>query len=59
MEKKFTHKDTKHAWYDEPGGLHPFDRATVPTQKNTVDMARKYSWATAKELRRDHRYTTS
>jgi Ni,Fe-hydrogenase I large subunit len=24
-----------------------FDRATVPTQKNTVDKAGKYSWATA------------
>jgi hydrogenase large subunit len=42
MDQKFTREDTEHAWYDEPGGLHPFDRTTVPTQKNTVDMAGKY-----------------
>jgi Ni,Fe-hydrogenase I large subunit len=41
MDQKFTREDTKHAWYDEPGGLHPFDRATVPTRNNTVDMAGK------------------
>jgi len=38
MDQKFTREDTKHARYDEPGGLHPFDRATVPTRNNTVDM---------------------
>jgi Ni,Fe-hydrogenase I large subunit len=47
MDQKFTREDTKHAWYDEPGGLHPFDRTTLPTRNNTVDMAGKYSWATA------------
>ena len=47
MDQKFTREDTMHAWYDEPGGLHPFDRTTVPTRKNTVDMDGKYSWSTA------------
>ncbi len=27
--------------------MHPFDRTTVPTRKNTVDMKGKYSWSTA------------
>ena len=36
-----------HAWYDEPGGCIPFDRTTTPMQKNTVDIAGKYSWSTA------------
>ena len=47
MDQAFTREDTLHAWYDEPGGLHPFDRTTKPTQKNTLDTAGKYSWATA------------
>ena len=47
MDQAFTREDIKHAWYDEPGGLHPFDRTTKPVQKNTVDMGGKYSWATA------------
>ncbi|WP_244500137.1 nickel-dependent hydrogenase large subunit [Methyloceanibacter superfactus] len=47
MDQVFTREDIKHAWYDEPGGLHPFDRTTNPVQKNTVDPAGKYSWATA------------
>jgi Ni,Fe-hydrogenase I large subunit len=47
MDQKFTREDAMHAWYDEPGGLHLFDRTTVPTQKNTVDMAGKYSRSTA------------
>lgn len=47
MDQKFAREDTMHAWYDEPGGLHPFDRTTVPTRKNTVDMKGKYSWSTA------------
>ena len=28
-------RTSMHAWYDEPGGLHPFDRTTKPVQKNT------------------------
>jgi uptake hydrogenase large subunit len=47
IDQKFTREDTLHAWYDAPGGLHPFDRTTVPTRKNAVDMDRKYSWSTA------------
>jgi hydrogenase large subunit len=47
MDQAFTREDVLHAWYDEPGGLHPFDRTTKPVQKNPVDMNAKYSWATA------------
>lgn len=47
MDQVFTREDVKHAWYDEPGGLHPFDRTTNPVQKNTIDPDGKYSWATA------------
>ena len=41
MDQSFTREDTLHAWYDEPGGLHPFDRTTKPMQKNTVDHGRQ------------------
>jgi hydrogenase large subunit len=47
MDQAMTREDTMHAWYDEPGGLHPFDRTTVPTARNAVDHSGKYSWATA------------
>jgi Ni,Fe-hydrogenase I large subunit len=47
MDQAMTREDTLHAWYDEPGGLHPFDRTTVPVAKNDVDPNGKYSWATA------------
>jgi len=47
MDQVFTREDVMHSWYDEPGGLHPFDRTTVPTRKNISDMEGKYSWATA------------
>ena len=47
MDQVFTREDIKHAWYDEPGGLHPFDRTTNPVQKNAIDPEGKYSWATA------------
>jgi hydrogenase large subunit len=47
MDQAMTREDTLHAWYDEPGGLHPFERTTVPTARNTVDPNGKYSWATA------------
>ena len=40
-------RTSTHAWYDEPGGIHPFDRTTKPVSKNTVDFAGKYSWSTA------------
>lgn len=47
MDQTMTREDTLHAWYDEPGGLHPFDRTTVPAARNTMDPDGKYSWATA------------
>jgi hydrogenase large subunit len=47
MDQVMTREDVAHAWYDEPGGLHPFDRTTVPVAKNDVDHNGKYSWATA------------
>jgi uptake hydrogenase large subunit len=47
MHQAHTREDTVHSWYDEPGGLHPWDRTTVPLQKNDADMAGKYSWSTA------------
>lgn len=47
MDQVNTREDVKHAWYDEPGGLHPFDRTTKPTQKNTINPSGQYSWATA------------
>ncbi len=55
MDQKYTREDTMHAWYDEPGGKHPFDRYTVPTRRNTVDMAGKYSWSTAVRHEEDGR----
>jgi Ni,Fe-hydrogenase I large subunit len=47
MDQSATREDIQHAWYDEPSGLHPFDRTTVPVQRNEPDMNGKYSWATA------------
>ncbi len=38
-------EDVKHAWYDEPGGLHPFERTVNPVMDNTIDYDGKYSWA--------------
>ncbi len=47
MDQSFTREDVQHAWYDEPGGLHPFDRTTRAVQKNEADPNGKYSWAVA------------
>lgn len=47
MDQSFTREDVQHAWYQEQGGRHPFDRLTVPVQKNPVDFGAKYSWSTA------------
>ncbi len=47
MDQSFTREDVQHAWYDEPGALHPFDRTTRAVQKNDPDPNGKYSWATA------------
>ena len=47
MHHTHAREDIKHAWYDEPSGLHPFDRTTNPTRKNTMDHDGKYSWSVA------------
>jgi Ni,Fe-hydrogenase I large subunit len=47
MEQSLIREDTQHAWYDEPGGLHPFERTTTPTQRTETDFGGKYSWSTA------------
>ncbi|MCF6275902.1 MAG: nickel-dependent hydrogenase large subunit, partial [Robiginitomaculum sp.] len=47
MDQIHTREDVKHAWYDEPSGLHPFDRTTKPTMNNTMDHDGQYSWSTA------------
>ena len=47
IDQALTREDTAHAWYDEPGGTHPFDRTTNPTRVNTKDFNAKYSWSTA------------
>ena len=47
MDQALIREDMLHAWYDEPSGVHPFDRTTTPTQKNPSDFAGKYSWSTA------------
>ncbi|KKL44451.1 hypothetical protein LCGC14_2365540 [marine sediment metagenome] len=47
MDQSFVREDTHHAWYDEKGAVHPFDRTTNPIAKNDVDHAGKYTWGTA------------
>jgi hydrogenase large subunit len=47
MEQGLCREDMEHAWYDEKGPVHPFDRTTVPISKNTPDFEKKYSWATS------------
>jgi len=47
MDQSFAREDTLHAWYDEGGPVHPFDRTTKPIAKNDIDQNGKYSWATA------------
>jgi hydrogenase large subunit len=47
MDQIHTREDLAHAWYDETQTLHPYDRTTRPSRKNTVDHDAKYSWATA------------
>ena len=48
----------QHAWYDEPGGLHPFERTTVPAARTTPDFDGKYSWSTAVYLEERGRLET-
>jgi uptake hydrogenase large subunit len=41
-------ESTSHAWYDEGDEpVHPFERQTRPTPKNTRDFDGRYSWSTA------------
>lgn len=48
MDQKNARENLTHAWYDEGAAdYHPFDRVTKPTQKNPIDHAGKYTWATA------------
>ncbi len=47
MDQAMTREDVTHAWYDEGGAAHPFDRTTNPVSNNNQDFAGKYSWATA------------
>lgn len=48
MDQSRARENTSHGWYNEGGAdVHPFDRVTVPVQKNTHDYSGSYSWATA------------
>jgi hydrogenase large subunit len=48
MDQEEALEDVTHAWYDEaPGPRHPFQRTTIPTNKNKQNFDGKYSWATA------------
>jgi hydrogenase large subunit len=47
MDQGMTREDLAHAWYDEKGVKHPFDRVTKPIPKNDIAFDGKYSWATA------------
>jgi hydrogenase large subunit len=47
MDQINTREDTLHAWYDEGGEVHPFNRTTNPIPKNDIDTKGKYSWSTA------------
>ncbi|HEY1931402.1 MAG TPA: nickel-dependent hydrogenase large subunit [Acetobacteraceae bacterium] len=47
IDQAATREDVTHAWYDEAGAVHPFDRVTTPVRKNDADFAGRYSWSTA------------
>jgi uptake hydrogenase large subunit len=47
MDQQLIREDTLHAWYDEPGSLHPFERTTNPARVIDSDFGGKYSWSTA------------
>jgi hydrogenase large subunit len=47
MEQGFCREDMEHAWYEESGAMHPFERVTKPISKNDPDFNGKYSWATS------------
>jgi uptake hydrogenase large subunit len=46
MEQGFCREDMEHAWYEESGATHPWERVTKPIAKNEPDFNGKYSWAT-------------
>jgi uptake hydrogenase large subunit len=47
VDQAAAREDTTHAWYDENGVFHPFDRLTTPSDHNEPDYAGRYSWSTA------------
>jgi Ni,Fe-hydrogenase I large subunit len=47
FDQAHVQEDVRHAWYDEPGGSHPFDRTTTPARDTTPDFGGRYSWSTA------------
>ncbi|MBW4566526.1 MAG: nickel-dependent hydrogenase large subunit [Tolypothrix carrinoi HA7290-LM1] len=48
MDQSFTRENTIRSWYDEgTADVHPFDRTTKPSQKNTKDFDNAYSWSSA------------
>ena len=40
VDQAATREDTTHAWYDEGGAVHPFDRLTTPSDHNAPDFER-------------------
>lgn len=48
VDESDTRENTSHAWYEEGNeNRYPFDRETVPLNKNTPDFQGRYSWSTA------------
>jgi len=47
IDQAFTREDMSHAWYDETGSVHPFERVTTPTDRISANFDGKYSWSTA------------
>ncbi len=47
MDHMMIREDVAHAWYEEPDGLHPFERITTPRNGAPPDFASRYSWSTA------------
>jgi Ni,Fe-hydrogenase I large subunit len=47
MQQTATREDVRHAFYDEPDDMHPFERFTTPATRAAADFGGKYSWSTA------------
>lgn len=47
VDQAATREDTSHAWYDETDAVHPYDRVTIPSDRNVPEYDGRYSWATA------------